>query len=107
VGTGCLLVGIGKALALVPAVELMRVTLPPSLTGLMLEGGAEAEGAMGHLAAVISAATSLGACLGPLGGILMESLPQRRVLGCMGEDNYASGFQWTTFAWRLPWWGWE
>jgi MFS family permease len=105
VAIGCLMVGMGEALALVPAVDLMRAGLPPSLPLAMSDGSNSGEGATGHLAAVMSAATSLGECVGPLlGGLLMEVLPQRREVGCKGkgeggeEGGCVSGFRWTT-AW--------
>ena len=104
VACGCLVAGVGEALALVPAVDLMRAALPPSLSLAMSDGSNGGQGATGHLAAVMSAATSLGECVGPLlGGLLMEVLPQRREVGCTGsgdagEEGCVSGFRWTT-AW--------
>lgn len=102
VACGCLVAGVGEALALVPAVDLMRAALPPSLFLATSDGNNSEQGATGHLAAVMSAATSLGECVGPLlGGLLMEVLPQRREVGCSGsgvagEEGCVTGFRWTT-----------
>ena len=68
VACGCLVAGVGEALALVPAVDLMRAALPPSLSLAMSDGSNGGQGATGHLAAVMSAATSLGECVGPAHG---------------------------------------
>lgn len=61
----CVLLGIGEGLAIIPAVDLMRMALPETDN----DGDHDDDdGVTASLAAMMSCATSLGEFLGPLVG---------------------------------------
>lgn len=104
--TQCVLLGVGEGLSIIPAVDLMRMALPESLVGPC--GGGDDEHVTASLAAIMSAATSLGEFLGPLvGGVLMQHLPSLEEVGCIPakdpDGDCGSPFRWaaTTVALAL------
>lgn len=116
----CVLLGIGEGLAIIPAVDLMRMALPDTDND-----GGDDDGVTASVAAMMSCGTSLGEFLGPLvyssddmaalnrgrmtpgphphpsnfqqvGGMLMQYLPAVQEVGCHNNDDCETSFRWAS-----------